>query len=323
MSQMLNALRVLQSRGVHWKAEQGVVPSPHFGLPTPNADNAIAPKLDDTPITRTPPTHQIVVVDVDDPPVLAEKVVVIDRKIHDVPPPRLLTPQDVAPPEEPAPETKSLSFHDSAADQWIKQQLADPICFGEYSRFAAQLLAVTKTCSQPIVSLFGCGSRNAGAPAAMLAATTLAAGATRKVLLVDADSAERQATQLFELGGHAGLAEILAGTDDPERVLLQTGIRGLAFAPFGSPRNFSHDQPWGTLTHAFQAWLEQYEYIVLSSGRSPSSKSISLASTFGSSILVVELGAVDQQQALARRDHLLRSGVKLAGSLVIGASRAA
>ncbi len=207
MSQMLNALRVLQSRGVYWKAEHGEVPSPHFALPAPNADDAIAPKLDEAPISRSPPTHRIVVVDVDEAPVLAEKVVVIDRKIHDVPPPRLLTPQNVAPLEESALETASLSLHDSAADQWLKQQLADPICFGEYSRFAAQLLAVTKTCSQPIVSLFGCGSRNAGAPAAMLAATTLAAGATRKVLLVDADSAERQATQLFELGGHAGLAE--------------------------------------------------------------------------------------------------------------------
>ncbi len=323
MSQMLNALRVLQSRGVYWKAEHGEVPSPHFALPAPNADDAIAPKLDEAPISRSPPTHQIVVVDVDEAPVLAEKVVVIDRKIHDVPPPRLLTPQNVAPLEESALETASLSLHDSAADQWLKQQLADPICFGEYSRFAAQLLAVTKTCSQPIVSMFGCGSRNAGAPAAMLAATTLAAGATRKVLLVDADSSERQATQLFELGGHIGLADILAGTDDPESVLLQTGIRGLAFVPFGSPRKFSYDQPWGTLTHAFQVWLEQYEYIVLSSGRSPSSNSISIASTFGTSILVVELGAADQQQALARRDHLLRAEVRLAGSLVIGASRAA
>ena len=140
----------------------------------------------------------------------------------------------------------------------------------------------------------------------------------RRVLLIDGDLRKPRLHEVFGLSNRAGLVNILAGGEDPNRVTLPASIANLHIVPSGPiPPNPSELLASDRMRDLLRRARSLFDFVIIDT---PPVLAVTDATVIGSQtdgmVLCLRAGKVLREDARTCRDRLLMNEVKILGTVL-------
>jgi capsular exopolysaccharide synthesis family protein len=168
-----------------------------------------------------------------------------------------------------------------------------------------------------VVSITSAGSSE-GKTATSTNLAVVMAQLGRRVLLIDGDLRKPRIHEVFGISNRAGLVNILAAGEDPNRVTVAAGVANLHIVPSGPiPPNPSELLASDRMRELLRRARSQFDLVVIDT---PPVLAVTDATVIGSQtdgvVLCLRAGKVLRQDALTCRDRLLMNDVKILGTVL-------
>ncbi len=140
----------------------------------------------------------------------------------------------------------------------------------------------------------------------------------RRVLLIDGDLRKPRIHEVFGVSNRAGLVNILAGGEDPNRVTVTADVANLHIVPSGpAPPNPSELLASVRMRELLRRARSQFDLVIIDT---PPVLAVTDATVIGSQadgvVLCLRAGKVLRQDARTCRDRLLMNDVKILGTVL-------
>jgi len=198
-------------------------------------------------------------------------------------------------------------------ERLVRRTLSDPVRARPLAELANRLRQDMQQTSAKSLAFVGVG-QSATYEVLLYAATLLAEQASGKVLLIDADFAQRRLSDALEFGRDRGLCELLGTDISGDDLSRQTAVEKLMLLPVGlSNINVAAVGPrWGKILEQLTA---SSDCALIDVGAASGSAAATLARTADATYLVVQLGTVEASEAQKALADFRSAGARVLGCI--------
>ncbi len=197
----------------------------------------------------------------------------------------------------------------------VRRTLSDPSRSQPLEDLAAHLARDIEQTGSKTVLWVALGTSSGTHESLLQAAAILAARQTGQTLLIDADLARRPLSLGIECGEEPGLAELVTG-DQPARARSRpTAFERLSVLPAGLKRHVDLSAAGARLEELLQELAAEHALVLICGGSSSELSSSALARLADATYFVVQLGAVEANEAQSALRDFRAAGARVLGCI--------